>query len=260
MSSKLREEMNQVVAWIKSTVENTGAKGVVLGLSGGVDSAVVGALTVEALGEKVLPVTMPIQGTKAHMDQGAADMFAYLHKVPFTITINPEAFNASLNMFQWVDSVAKRIRLGNTAARMRMIHLYNLAHGKNYLVIGTENKTEMVLGYCTKYGDGASDLEPIKGFFKTEVIEMAEVLGLPESVTGREPSAELWEGQTDEKELGAKYVTEIDPYLKWYNDGRIKPSEEHNCPIEDELRNSLFNRIMKNAHKSASIPMFERTQ
>ena len=256
MSNNLREEMNQVVAWIKSTVENAGAKGVVLGLSGGIDSAVVGALAVEALGKDyVLPVTMPVVGTKAHMDQGAADMFKHLDKMPLTITIDPTVFDASYILYRW-DPEIHKVRVGNTAARMRMIHLYNLAHSKDYLVIGTENRTEMILGYCTKHGDGASDFEPLKGFSKTEVIEMAKLLELPETVTGREPSAELWEGQTDEKELGGNYVEDIDPYLEWLEQDPESPGA---CPVSDELKQSLYNRIRANAHKSAPIPMFERT-
>lgn len=250
--------MDQVVAWIKSTVENAGAKGVVLGLSGGIDSAVVGTLAVEALGkDAVHPVTMPVIGSKPHMDQGAADMFTHLGKVPFTLPINLDAFSNSLVMFEWIDPKDKKVRLGNTAARMRMIHLYNLAHGKNCLVIGTENRTEMILGYCTKHGDGASDLEPIKGFSKTEVIEMAKLLELPESVTGREPSADLWDGQTDAKELGGDYVEQIDPYIEWLEKDPESPGA---CPVSDELKQSLHRRIKANAHKSAPIPMFERTR
>ena len=258
MSNNLREEMNQVVAWIKSTVEAAGAKGVVLGLSGGLDSAVVAALAIEALGkDAVHPVTMPVLGSKAITDKGVAAIFAHLGKVPFTIAIDPDIFHASTDLYQWDGPEGKRIRLGNTAARMRMTHLYNLAHSKGCLVIGTENRTEMILGYCTKNGDGASDFEPIKGFSKTEVIAMAELLGLPVEVTGREPSADLWEGQTDAKELGGTYVEHIDPYIEWLEQDPESPGA---CPVSDELKQSLHRRIKTNAHKSAPIPMFERTQ
>ena len=156
-------------------------------------------------------------------------------------------------MYEWIDPVSKRLRLGNTAARMRMIHLYNLAHAKNCLVIGTENLTERWLGYATKHGDAASDIEPIIGFDKLEVMEMAVLLGLPGSVTGREPSAELWEGQTDEKEIGAPYI-DIVAYHR-----HLEQEDARGCPVTDEVREILDARRAANLHKSAPTPHFERT-
>jgi NAD+ synthase len=255
MSSNLRVEMNQVTAWIKETVEKAGAHGVVLGLSGGIDSAVVGALCVEALGsDHVLPVAMPAINTGAPLKDHVVDMFEYLNCDKFILPVSVSVFTESAIRGT---HGSQKLRMGNTAARMRMIHLYNLASAYGYLVIGTENLTEKWLGYATKHGDAASDMEPLTSFDKLEVREMATLFDppIPMSVQERAPSAELWPGQTDEDEIGAKF----EDMVAYHRHCEHPIEDRSECPVTDEIRQLLDARVLANMHKSLPKPEFERT-
>ncbi len=179
-----------------------GAQGVVVGLSGGIDSALVARLARDALGpERVLGVLLPdgafppalLEETEAY---GRA-LGIELRVVPVDPFVR--AFSLAL------PEVHDRVALGNAVARFRMVLWYTLARETHRLVAGTGNKSEILLGYFTKYGDGGVDLLPIGDLFKTEVRALAADLGLPEAVRARAPSAGLWEGQTDEEELGITY-------------------------------------------------------
>lgn len=184
-----------------------GMDGVVLGISGGIDSTVVAWLAARALGkDKVFGVLMPY-GTQDTRDaMKVVNLLGIQHQV--------------INIKPFVDAIAKealffddKIALGNLMARLRMSLLYGAANSMGRLVIGTGNKSELEIGYFTKYGDGGVDFEPIGGLYKTEVWQIAEYLGVPTHLIVKEPSAGLYDGQTDEEEIGFGYRI-IDKILK----------------------------------------------
>lgn len=207
----------RIEGFIASRVERAGADGVVLGLSGGLDSATVAALCARALGpDRVLALIMPAP-VSPHRDVEAAKKLAHgLGVRQKTIPLRSilEAFREHL------DNGDKRA-MGNLAARVRMTLLYYQANRLNYLVVGTGNKSEISVGYTTKYGDSACDILPLGDLYKTEVRELAKSLGVPESVIEKTPSAGLWPGQTDEGELGMSYE-ELDKALKEGADMKVQ--------------------------------------
>jgi NAD+ synthase len=180
---------------------------VVLGLSGGIDSAVALGLAARALGpEHVVAVRMPSRHTEqVHLDDAELTADAAGLPAANVLTVSIEPLLAGL-----IDAregiTRSDIRLGNASARARMIVVYDLAQELNALVLGTENRTESLLGYFTRFGDAASDIEPITDLYKTEVRAAARVLGLPQAVLDKHPTAGLWGGQTDEDELGFAYA------------------------------------------------------
>ena len=185
-------------------VNSAGSKGMVLGLSGGVDSAVVLALGAKALGKKnVLAVFMPEQDSP----MGDLEDVRMLSR-HFGVELKVMDITRILETFKEEAGVighSSKVASGNLKARARMLALYWIANSGNYLVCGTSNKTEMLVGYFTKFGDGASDIAPLGDLYKTQVWELAKVLGVPEKIVSKVPTAGLYPGQTDEDELGVKY-------------------------------------------------------
>lgn len=230
-------EAQRITDFIRKTVKNNGFEKVIVGVSGGVDSATVLALCVRALGRKnVIVVKMP------YGVQEVGDSSLVIEKAGI-----PEKNILELNVKQAVDvilgSLAKQddsgiknqndsgqarmtmehadlIRIGNIMARVRMIVLFDLAKKYKALVCGTENRTEHLLGYYTRFGDEASDIEPIRHLFKTQVYQLAEYLEVPVPILKKKPSAGLWEGQTDEEEFGFDYKT-ADEILFWRFEKKI---------------------------------------
>jgi NAD+ synthetase len=191
---------------LREILDGAGRGKVVIGLSGGIDSAVAMALAARTLGpEQVVAVRLPSRHTEqVHLDDAAASAAAA--GLPegnlLTVPIDPmvDALAAARPTLRGSD-----IREGNASARARMIVIYDLAQEHNALVLGTENRTENLLGYFTRFGDSASDIEPITDLYKTEVRAAARVLGQPQAVLDKHPTAGLWGGQTDEDELGFTY-------------------------------------------------------
>ncbi len=197
-------------AFLRAHALADGATGVVVGLSGGVDSALVARLARDALGPaRVLGVLLPDAHVEPSLVEETTAYAADLGLAHRQVRIEPleAAFGASL------PEVADRVTLGNTAARIRMTVLYALAREQRRLVVGTGNKSELLLGYFTKYGDGGVDLLPIGDLYKTDVWALAEELGVPEAIRRRAPSAGFWPGQTDEGELGVAYP-DVDRILR----------------------------------------------
>ena len=186
--------------WLNKQVKAAGARGVVLGLSGGLDSCVTAALAVKALGAKnVLALLLPCHS----QDQDASD--AKLVARRFKIRTKTIDLSRVYDSLVSILPVADRVTRANIRPRLRMIVLYYFARKMNYLVCGTSNKSELAAGYFTKFGDGASDILPIGSLFKTQVRRLASEIGIPQSVIDKAPTAGLWPGQTDEGEMGITY-------------------------------------------------------
>jgi NAD+ synthetase len=195
-------------------VTRTARRGrIVIGLSGGIDSAVALGLAARALGpEHVVAVRMPSRHTEqVHLDDAALTAEAAGLPPANLHTVSIEPLLVGLAEAR-PGVTGSDIRLGNASARARMIVVYDFAQELNALVLGTENRTENLLGYFTRFGDAASDIEPITDLYKTEVRAAARVLGLPQAVLDKHPTAGLWGGQTDEAELGFSYA-DADPAL-----------------------------------------------
>lgn len=213
----------ELTHWIRGQVREAGVNGVVLGLSGGIDSATVCGLAAHALGpDQCLGLIMPI-ASDPH-DEALAMAVARRFDVP-TVRIPLEpAFDAVLSALQagasdadgdtalMGDDHATHLARANLKPRLRMLTLYYHANLRNRLVLGTGNRDEFAVGYFTKHGDGAADAFPLADLLKTEVQNLARHLGVPDEVVGRAPSAGLWTGQTDEVELGITYE-QLDRYL-----------------------------------------------
>jgi len=198
----------QVKDFISKKVKAAGADGAILGISGGIDSAVVATLAVKALGkDKVFALIMPTGVTKPKDTHDAMTLANTLGIDSKMIALKPiiDAFRTTLKVEQRP--------LGNLMARIRMTLLYYHANQRNLLVLGTGNKTEIAVGYSTKWGDAACDLLPIGDLYKTEVRELARYLKVPKSICDKAPSAGLWPGQTDEGEMGVTYE-ELDAMLE----------------------------------------------
>lgn len=206
----------EIQKWIKKTVETAGFDRVLVAVSGGVDSAIALSLATRALGkDNVYSVLLPngkmstqptVDGKLVLKSLGLSRDHIFQRDISKVVTkILRQVGQEGLS----------DIRKGNIMARVRMIFLYDLSKELNALVLGTENKSEYYLGYFTRFGDEASDLEPIRGLYKTQVWEMAKFLGIPKEIIAKDPTAGLWEGQKDEKELGFSYL-EADKVLYHY--------------------------------------------
>ena len=245
---KDREFIERVLTYfIREEVQKAGFQKVVVGISGGVDSALTAFLSVKALGkENVIGLSMPYK-TSSRSSVEDARLVAKKLEIEFhEIDITPQ-IDAYYKLFPDADNV----RRGNKMARERMSILYDFAHWKKALVIGTSNKSELLIGYSTRWGDGAHDINPIGDLYKTQVWEMAEFVGVPERIVKKKPSADLWPGQTDEGEIGLSYRT-LDQILVGYVDLRLRREELIRAGFDQKtvdrvlkmVRNSQYKRKM----------------
>jgi NAD+ synthase len=202
---KLQQDAEAVLTeFIRHKVASAGAKGLVLGLSGGVDSAVVMALGVKALGKgRVHPFFLPERQSPTG-DLADVNMLARLFGVRLKVWDISGMLDAAVEAFGSGGRGTNTAK-GNLKARSRMVALYHEANRLDCLVAGTGNKTELLVGYFTKFGDGASDVAPIGDLYKTQVWELARRLGIPGRIISKVPTAGLYPGQTDEGELGIRY-------------------------------------------------------
>lgn len=242
MDKDIYGRIDEVILWLREQVNNCGAKGLIVGISGGVDSAVVACLIKRAFPDDSLGVILPIKSDIKDIEDGILSVRACnieyleinLEEEHNTIMKKVITQLSDKNIFN--DST-KRIVDANLRARLRMATLYALANNLNYLVVGTDNKAEMYTGYFTKYGDGGVDLQPIAELRKYEVYKWAKALGVPNEVIDKEPSAGLWKGQTDEREMGTTYE-KIDLYL----DGGTIPEKDLEI-IQKMHKNSAHKRM-----------------
>ena len=237
-----------IARWMRDYAARAGAKGYVLGLSGGVDSAVTAALAARAVGAAHVRVAwLPCHSLPE--DEDYARMTAQALGLDLLTVDLSATFDTLIAALPSGNAMAS----ANVKPRLRMTVLYYLAQSHDYLVAGTGNKPEMMVGYFTKYGDGGVDIEPLGELYKHEVRALARVLGVPEPVIARAPSAGLWPGQTDEGELGITYA-ELDAILEAITEGR-----DPNAPEATVAR--VRRMIAASAHKRAMPPTFhvERT-
>lgn len=194
-----------ITGFITSQLEQTGFERLVVGLSGGVDSATVAYLAARAIGpDNLLAVRMPYRSSSADSEADAMRVVSALGCRTERIDITPMV-DPMLALVSGDDDAALQLRRGNVMARQRMIVLYDRSAAFDGLVVGTSNKTEALLGYGTQFGDMASAFAPIGDLYKSQLRAVAEALGVPEQILAKPPSADLWPGQTDEDELGASY-------------------------------------------------------
>jgi NAD+ synthase len=239
---------DQIAAWLQEQLSDADAEGFVLGLSGGVDSATAAALAVRAVGpEQTLAALMPCHSQPE--DAQLAQLMAHTFDIP-TVTVSlDETFETLMSELPPSDD---RLSAANVKPRLRMTTLYYLAQSHNYLVLGSGNKSELKVGYFTKYGDGGVDLLPLGDVYKTEVWEMARRLGVPQEIVERPPSAGLWADQTDEQEMGISYE-DLDRIL-------MAIEAEKTDQLDPTKLAKVEHMIASTAHKRATPPIYYRTQ
>jgi NAD+ synthase len=235
----------KILAGIHKYFKQAQVEKAVIGVSGGVDSALTLKLLVDSLGEdKVTAVLMPEKGVSREENlQHAKTLCQFLKVESFVVPINKNLMD--FLALPWKPSNLAQM---NTKARVRMIMLYSFANTRNALVVGTSNKTELLLGYGTKHGDLGVDLQVLGDLFKTQIYELAEHVGLPNEFLEKPPSAELFMGQTDEEELGMTYK-EIDTVLLKAEEGFSK-DELINKGLNPHIVHKIFRMIEINKHKS----------
>ncbi|MEJ7839799.1 MAG: NAD(+) synthase [Thermomicrobiales bacterium] len=254
----MEEISNAIAAWLKRHFDNAGAKTFVLGLSGGIDSALVSALCTKAVGsDKVLGIIMPSSSNPddAVSAQKVADAFGF-RTVRVDLTGIADSIYAAvpsesdLGVDAIDETVERRRQLAtaNVRPRLRMTTNYYVANLTGGIVVGTGNKSEATIGYYTKYGDGGVDLLPLIDLYKFEVRALARHLGVPETVITRPPSAGLWDGQTDETEIGMSYET-LDTSLMAIADGRERD-------VAPDILARLKPLIAASWHKRNPVPTF----
>jgi NAD+ synthase len=239
-----------LVDFIRSEIYRTGFRNAVIGLSGGLDSSLTCFLCAEALGpEHVLAIRMPYKTSSPDSLEHAAmviDATGVQHKtIPITDMVDP-----LLALVPDVDE----IRAGNIMSRMRMIVLYDQSVAFNGLVVGTGNKTEILLGYTTLFGDSACAINPLGDLYKTQTRQLAAACGVPEVVLKKPPSADLWQGQTDEDELGFTYE-QADGLLYKLIDHRRSPEDCVELGFEPDLVAAVTARVRKYHFKRIQAPI-----
>jgi len=239
-----------LTGFIRSEVTRVGYSRAVVGLSGGIDSAVCCALAVGALGEEnVLAVRMPYKASSpdslTHAELLIKQFGVPSKTIEITDMVEP--------LFVCHPGITN-IRKGNIMARERMIVLYDQSEVFKGLVIGTSNKTEILLGYSTQWGDAASAINPIGDLYKTQVRQLSRALNIPAPIIDKAPSADLWEGQTDEGELGFTYE-QADQLLYLLVDQRYSPRECVEAGFDEEFVDLVIKRVRRNQFKRMQPPI-----
>ncbi len=229
--------------WIKDKVLDAGRKGTVLGISGGIDSSVVGALCIKAFPKNTLGLIMPCHSIAK--DKEHAENVAKKFSIPTKTVALDDIYDAYLKILPDFEPEPSLTRLAqaNLKARLRMITLYYTANQMKYLVIGSGNRSELTVGYFTKHGDSGVDILPLGNLVKREVRELAKFLKIPQDIIDKAPSAGLWAGQTDEGEMGFSYEA-LDNYIL-------------TGKAPEELKKRIEVMRAASAHKSATPPIPE---
>lgn len=236
----MEKTIENIVIWLRESAKNAGAKGLVFGLSGGIDSAVMAGISKIAFPDTSLGIIMPCHSIKEDEEDGrlvAESLDLKIKKVDLTKTYD--------SLVQAIgDSNSNNLALANIKPRLRMTTLYYYAQEHQLLVAGPTNKSEFVTGYFTKNGDSAVDILPLVDFTKDEIYEMARILEIPEKIINKTPSAGLWEGQSDEDEMGFTYK-DIEDYIEGKN-------------LEKEIKLKIDKLNKSSGHKRKYPPMYIR--
>jgi NAD+ synthase len=235
--------IDEIVHWIRHQISMAGAGGVVVGMSGGLDSSVGAVLCKQALGDAVRGLIMPCRSDPS--DEAHARLVAQR----FDITTATVDLGPTFDLLVSALPSGSRLSVANLKPRLRMIVLYYYANELGYLVVGSGNKSELLTGYFTKYGDGGVDLLPLGGLLKTQVQDLAKFLGIPGEIIDKPPSAGLWEGQTDEGEMGVTYE-DLDRAIL------VLQGQRSDSPGDEELDRVRL-KISKSLHKRAPVPRYE---
>ena len=269
----------KIIAFIRRTVKKSGAKGIVLGLSGGIDSALAAVLSSKAIGaENVFPIFFydldNADSSSTSTDFSSSDLKdAALLCDKFSLSLQKINLHAAFESARFsfdenksnADITQNPIIDGNLKSRLRMSLLYYYANQNNLLVLGTKNKTERMIGYFTKYGDGGVDLDPIADLYKTEIRLLSAHLNLPTEILNKIPSAGFWDGQSDEADIGISYdqldwlLLELEQNEKPKKDNQKKAPEKllKRIGLTQKQYNSILSRMKAAEHKQ-KIPAFPK--
>ncbi|MGE5379568.1 MAG: NAD(+) synthase [Methylocystaceae bacterium] len=236
----------QMIKWMQERIQAAGAKGLVVGLSGGIDSAVVAALAQRAVGSAVAGIMMPCHSIREDLEH-AYLLARHLNMEHHEVDLTP-AYDSLIAQMTGLQLTGEREQLAraNIKPRLRMTTLYYFAQSRGYLVAGTGNKSELTVGYFTKYGDAGVDILPLADLVKTEVRELAAYLQIPPVIIEKHPSAGLWQGQTDEKEMGFTYE-QLDNYILT---GKADPA----------IKTKIQKMEQVSEHKRQPVPAFRRVE
>jgi len=232
----------QLINFLKDELAKTGLKKVTVGISGGLDSAVVAVLCKEAFGDNMSGVLMPSQYSSHSSIEDAKELCEKFDIAYEVVEIAPmvNAYLPNMNH--------NKLRIGNYSARVRMSVLYDVSARDNSIVVGTSNKSELLLGYGTIFGDVACAINPIGEMYKSDEFEFAQFLNVTNAIITKKPSADLWEGQSDEDDLGYSYK-QMDEVLKQIVDKSKTKEEAINAGFDEKLIDMLEYRIKSNAFK-----------
>ena len=240
----LKEVHNELVEFLRESFEKAGFSKAVLGLSGGIDSALVAYLLRDALGkENVLAIMMPYKSSNP-------DSLNHAKLVVEDLGINSKTIEITdmIDAYFKNEKEASSLRMGNKMARERMSILFDYSSKENALVVGTSNKTEIYLGYSTQFGDSACALNPIGDLYKTNIWDLSRYLKIPNELIEKKPSADLWEGQTDEQEMGLTYK-EADQVLYRMLEENKKVEEVLAEGFNKDLVDNIVRRMNRSEYK-----------
>jgi len=211
-----QKEIDNISKWLLEYQKNSGCDGYICGISGGIDSAIVSSLCCEAVGrDKFIGIYLPCESSPS-MEEDSIQLAENLG-IELRVSNLVDSYNAIIQKLEEGGETVSQLTKANTKARLRMTYLFALANQYNYLVAGTGNRSELEIGYCTVGGDQICSVEPIGNFYKTEIFKMASLIPeIPQSIITKKPSADLFENQTDEDELGITY-DRLDLTLRHYN-------------------------------------------
>jgi len=231
----------KLTVWIRDKVLAAGCKGVVVGMSGGLDSSVLAVLCYRAFPQSMLGVIMPCYSSQEDREHALATASKF--SIPTKIVVLDTVFDTLLQALPGDkgDPAASRLAEANLKPRLRMLTLYYFANQLKYMVVGAGNRSELAVGYFTKYGDGGVDIMPLGNLVKGQVRELASFLGIPQQIIDKPVSAGLWQGQTDEAEMGFTY-NELDRYLV-------------TGEISDLLKGKIKSMIATSDHKRQPPPI-----